>query len=104
MLLELSALVRTLCVMDQVLDEVGGKLLLPPLVRVPGGWAEQGPEPCSCGGLGYLVGWVACSCRSDTLAPGHRTWQCAGCATLTRVGCLGLAGQGPMESYGCRRS
>lgn len=67
MLLELSVLVLTLCGMDQVLHEMGGKLLLPPLVRGAGGWAEQGPDPCSCGGVGHLVGWAACSCRTDTL-------------------------------------
>jgi hypothetical protein len=85
-----------------MLHEVGGKRVLPPLVRSSAGWAEQGPTRCACGGTRFIIGWTACACRTDTLAPGHRTWICRHCEHRTAVGCLGPAGPGPMESYGCR--
>lgn len=44
-----------------------GLRLTPPLVRTAQGWAEQCPLECSCGGGRFLVGWPACSCRTDTL-------------------------------------
>ena len=88
--------------MGEVMHEYNGKLLFPPLVRTPQGWAEQQPPRCACGSARNLIGWTACSCRSDTGAPGHRTWTCRDCGLSTAVGCLGPAGLGPMESYGCR--
>src|SRR5699024_113530 len=64
------------------------------------GWAEEQPAMCPCGGERFLIGWAACSCRTDTLAPGHRTWECLACRRRTALGCLGPAGLGPMQSYG----
>lgn len=88
--------------MPEVLYEYGGKLLIPPLMRSPEGWAEQMPPSCGCGCSRALVGWTACGCRTDRLAPGHRTWECRANGNLARLGCLGAEGLGPMESYGCR--
>ncbi len=83
--------------------ELDGLAIVPALIRAPGGWIEQSPVSCgSCEGTRFLIGWAACSCRSDTLAPGHRTWECRECGQHERVGCLGAGGQrGPMEEYGC---
>lgn len=86
--------------MLEALHEYGGKLLIPPLVRVKDGWAEQSPPPCQCGSSEAIVGWEACGCRTDTLAPGHRTWECRACGERAVLGCLGAEGLGPMESYG----
>lgn len=88
--------------MPKVLHEYGGKLLIPPLMRSPEGWAEQTPPSCECGSSRALIGWTACGCRTDTLAPGHRTWECRACGNVALLGCLGAEELGPMESYGCR--
>lgn len=87
--------------MGEVMYEIEGKLLLPPLVRTAHGWSEQGPPRCECGSWRFLNGWLACSCRVDTYGPGHRLWSCRECDKRTAVGCLGDTGLGPMESYGC---
>src|SRR5699024_776442 len=88
--------------MPDVLHEFEGKFLIPPLVRVAGGWAEQQPPPCACGSGRALIGWTSCGCRVDVLAPGHRTWECVDCGRYVALGCHGSAGPGPMESYGGR--
>lgn len=98
----LSQVGSTVPAMGEVLYEWEGKLLLPPLVRTSRGWAQQQPPPCGCGSQSSLQGWTACSCRDDTVGPGHTTWICRECDKRTAVGCLGQRGLGPMESYGCR--
>lgn len=87
---------------ESVMTECGVLRVIPPLVRTAQGWAEQQPSDCSCGSRRFLVGWTACSCRRDTLAPGHRTWECQQCHRREVLGCLGAAGPGPIEGYGCR--
>ena len=86
------------------LTELEGKKLIPSLVRTSDGWAERRPGPCACGSSRALVGWAACSCRNDTVAPGHRTWECATCGHRVALGCLGSVDPGPMEAYGCGSS
>lgn len=83
------------------LTELEGKKLIPPLVPTADGWAEPRPGPCSCGSDRMLVGWTACSCRNDTVTPGHRTWECTTCGQRFALGCQGSADPGPMEAYGC---
>lgn len=85
------------------LTELDGRAILPPLIRTPHGWVEQQPVGCgSCEGTRFLIGWTACGCRTDALAPGHRTWTCRQCGQHERVGCLDETAQrGPMEEYGC---
>lgn len=89
--------------MGALLTELDGLAIVPPLIRTPHGWTEQSPVRCgSCEGTRFLIGSTACSCRTDTLAPGHRTWTCRECGQHERVGCLGAGAQrGPMEEYGC---
>lgn len=86
-----------------ILTELDGRTLIPPLVRTRDGWAEQAPAQCSaCRGSQLLVGWTSCACRTDALAPGHRTWTCRTCGHRERAGCLDAAAQrGPLEEYGC---
>lgn len=88
-----------------LLTELDGQQIIPPLIRTPHGWVEQKPARCgACEGTRFLIGWTACACRTDTLAPGHRTWACQTCGQYERLGCLDAAAQaGPMEEYGCRR-
>jgi len=88
--------------MAERITEFEGLQVIPSLHRTPEGWAEERPETCPCGGEQFLIGWAACACRTDTLAPGHRTWECLECGRRTALGCLGPAGLGPMQSYGCR--
>lgn len=87
------------------LTELDGLAIVPALIRTPHGWIEQAPTRCgSCEGTRLLIGWTACGCRSDTLAPGHRTWTCQECGQHERVGCQDADAQrGPMEEYGCTR-
>lgn len=91
--------------MGATLTEWDGQLIVPPLIRTPRGWIEQAPSRCeNCGGDSILIGWTACACRTDTLAPGHRTWTCQKCGQHERVSCLDASAQrGPMDEYGCRR-
>ncbi|GAB4097801.1 hypothetical protein GCM10028787_32760 [Brachybacterium horti] len=88
------------------LTELDGRTILPPLIRTPRGWAERPPSRCgACEGTQLLVGWTACACRTDTLAPGHRTWTCQTCGQHDRLGCLDATSQArPMQEYGCRSS
>ena len=85
-----------------MITEYQGLQVIPPLIHTAQGWAEQQPMTCSCGSVQFLIGWTACSCRTDTVAPGHRTWECRACGHRSVLGCLGKAGPGPMDSYGCR--
>src|SRR5690625_6074153 len=56
--------------MGATLTEWDGQLIVPPLIRTPRGWIEQAPSRCeNCGGDSILIGWTACACRTDTLAP-----------------------------------
>lgn len=89
----------------EVLTELDGLAILPPLIRTPHGWIEQKPVRCgTCNGARFLIGWAACPCRPDTLAPGHRTWLCCTCGQHERIGCRDAQAQrGPMEEYGCTR-
>ncbi|GAB4097668.1 hypothetical protein GCM10028787_31430 [Brachybacterium horti] len=87
--------------MEKVIEEYGGMRLIPPLVRSAEGWAEQRPRECACGSRRFLVGWMACSCRTDTLGPGHRTWECRECGRRELLGCLELPELGPLDEYGC---
>src|SRR5699024_9652453 len=102
----MSGLVLSLSGMaiGDVLTELEGKKLIPPLVRTVDGWAEPRPDPCLCGRGQLLVGWAACSCRDDAVAPGHRTWECSACGHRVALGCRGSADPGPMEAYGCGSS
>ena len=86
-----------------LLHELDGKAVIPPLTRTQAGWGEpQAPNCSSCSNTRILVGWVACSCRRDTFSPGHRTWTCANCYQVTRLGCVNKnANLGPLEEYGC---
>ena len=84
------------------ITEFNGLQVIPPLHRTSEGWAEEQPLTCTCGGEWFLIGWTACSCRTDTFAPGHRTWECRACGRSAALGCLGPAVLGPMEGYGCR--
>ena len=64
--------------MGGTLTEIGGLAIVPALIRTPHGWIEQAPNRCgSCKGTRLLIGWTACSCRSDTLCtdtePGNAT-------------------------------
>ena len=88
--------------MAESITEFEGLQVIPPLYRTPEGWAEERPAACACGEERFLIGWAACACRTDTFAPGHRTWECLACSRRTALGCLGSAGLGPMQSYGCR--
>lgn len=88
--------------MAERMTESEGLQVIPALLRTREGWAEEQPSVCACGSEQFLIGWTACSCRTDTISPGHRTWECLACSRCTALGCLGPAGLGPMESYGCR--
>ncbi|GAB4097771.1 hypothetical protein GCM10028787_32460 [Brachybacterium horti] len=86
---------------ENVIAEYEGLRLIPPLVRTAQGWAERRSSECSCGGRRFLVGWTACSCRTDTLGPGHRTWECQQCGRRAVLGCLEAPVMGPLDEYGC---
>lgn len=78
--------------MSETIHEYDGLRVIPPLTRTAAGWMQQPPTPClQCGAVEHLVGWHACSCRSDTLAPGHRTWICQRCDHRRVLGCLEAA-------------
>lgn len=73
-----------------MLHEFDGLKVIPPLTRTELGWAEQKPTPCPvCGSGAFLIGWLACACRRDTLMGGHRTWSCRDCGARRVLGCLG---------------
>lgn len=72
----------------ETIHEYDGLQVIPPLTRTAAGWVQQSPTPCpECGGTTHLVGWHACMCRDDTLAPGHRTWICRNCDHRRLLGC-----------------
>jgi len=74
----------------EMIHEYDGLKVIPPLLRTADGWVQQRPTPCpQCGADEHLVGWLACGCRSDTLAPGHRTWICRRCDHRRALGCFG---------------
>lgn len=87
--------------MAERITEFEGLQVIPPLYRTPEGWAEERSAACACGEERFLIGWAACACRTDTLAPGHRTWECTACGQRVALGCRGSADPGPMEAYGC---
>ena len=97
----MSAEGSTVCGVENVIAELAGLRLIPPLVRSTEGWVEQRPIQCSCGNGRFLVGWMACSCRTDTLGPGHRTWECQQCGRRAVLGCLEAPVMGPLDEYGC---
>jgi hypothetical protein len=76
--------------MAERITEFEGLQVIPPLYRTPEGWAEERPAACACGEERFLIGWAACACRTDTLAPGHRTWGVLGVQPAHRTGVPGV--------------